>query len=93
MSNILRTYERDIIKGNIAKEKRSVKKGFQQEWANHREKKYIVKDEDGNVIADNTPRNTMRKKKPHFDNVEQYSRMLAYADLMRKEKSEAAETK
>ncbi len=88
MSSITRKMERNIIKNNIRKDGRSIKRCFSQEWADFREKKYVTKDEDGNVILDRTPRNTMPKKQSHFDNVEQYNRLFAYFDGLKKSKKE-----
>lgn len=92
MSSIMRKLERDIVKSKIRKDSRSVKQCFEQEWADFREKKYVTKNEDGNVVADNTPRNTMRKKQRHFDNVEQYNRLFAYMDSLKNAKKEEVVT-
>lgn len=88
MSSITRKIERSIVRNKIKKDGRSVKQCFADEWKNHREKKYIVKDADGNIVQDNTPKNTMTKKQLHFDNPEQYFGMFAWADQMKKEKEE-----
>lgn len=90
MSSVVRKLERNIIKNKITKDGRSVKKCFEQEWADFREKKYVIKDEDGNTIADNTPVNTMRKKQNHFDNVEQYNRLFAYIKSLKNDEIEEA---
>ena len=92
MSSVVRKLERNIVKNNIRKDGRSVKKCFEQEWADFREKKYVTKDEDGNIISDNTPRDTMRKKQRHFDNVEQYNRLFAYMDSLKNSKNEEVVT-
>lgn len=92
MSSVVRKLERNIVKNNIRKDGRSVKKCFEQEWADFREKKYVTKDEDGKIISDNTPRNTMRKKQRHFDNVEQYNRLFAYMDSLKNAKNEEVVT-
>ena len=78
MSNILRKLERNMVKENIKKDGRSVKRCFESEWSKYREKKYVTKDEDGNIISDKTPRNTMKKKQQHFDSMEQYTRFFNY---------------
>lgn len=90
MSSVVRKLERNVIKNKIKKDGRSVKKCFEQEWADFREKKYVIKDEDGNTIADNTPVNTMRKKQNHFDNVEQYNRLFAYIKSLKNDEIEEA---
>ena len=92
MSSITRKLERNIVKNNIRKDGRSVKRCFEQEWADFREKKYVTKDEEGNVISDRTPRNTMPKKQRHFDNVEQYNRLFAYMDSLKNPKNEEVVT-
>lgn len=83
MSNILRSMERKVVKENIRKDNRSVKRCFEDEWLQHRDKKYITKDEDGKVLSDKTPQNTMKKKQRHFDNVDQYTRFFAYIDSLK----------
>ena len=88
MSSITRKLERNIVKNNIRKDGRSVKRCFEQEWADFREKKYVTKDEEGNVISDRTPRNTMPKKQNHFDNVEQYNKLFAWMNSLRSESKE-----
>ena len=92
MSSITRKLERNIVKSNIRKDGRSVKRCFEHEWEDFREKKYVTKDEEGNVISDRTPRNTMPKKQRHFDNVEQYSKLFAYMDSLRNARKEEAVT-
>lgn len=84
----LRSLERQVVKSKLADEKINVKRGFANAWKGFREKKYVVKDDDNNIVADNTPRNTMKAKQSHFDNVEQYNKLFAYADALRNEKSE-----
>lgn len=86
MSNITRKLERNIVKNNIKKDGRSVKKCFEQEWTDFREKKYVTKDEEGNVISDRTPRNTMPKKQIHFDNIEQYNGLFTYMNGLKNAK-------
>lgn len=56
--------------------------------SDYREKKYVIKDEDGNVIVDNTPKNTMKKKQNHFDNVESYNRLFAYIESLKNDEKE-----
>lgn len=93
MSNILRKMERDIVKAGLRKEGKSVKQGFDQAWKDYREKKYVIKDEDGNVIVDTTPKNTQKKKQNHFDSVDQYTRVFAYMDALKNAQSvEIADT-
>lgn len=87
MSNILRKIERNKVKAEIKKDGRSVKRNFEEGWRKFREAKYVVKDEEGNVISDKTPRNTMPKKQMHFDNVEQYNRFFAYMNGLKNEQS------
>jgi hypothetical protein len=84
----LRSLERQVVKSKLADEKINIKRGFANAWKEFREKKYVVKDEEGNIVTDNTPRNTARAKQSHFDNVEQYNKLFAYADALRNEKSE-----
>ena len=84
----LRSLERQVVKSKLADEKISIKRGFANAWKEFREKKYVVKDKDGNIVANNTPRNTMKVKQSHFDNVEQYNKLFAYADALRNEKYE-----
>lgn len=88
MSSVLRKLERNVVKNNIRKDGRSVKRCFEQEWSDFREKKYVTKDDEGNVISDRTPRNTMRKEQQHFDNVEQYNRLFAYMNSLKNAKKE-----
>ena len=90
MSSVVRKLERNVIKNKIKKDGRNVKRCFASEWADFREKKYVIKDEDGNTIADNTPVNTMRKKQNHFDNVEQYNRLFAYIKSLKNDEIEEA---
>lgn len=82
MSSVLRKLERNIVKNSIEKDGRSVKKCFEQEWSDYREKKYVTKDEEGNIISDKTPKNTMKRKQYHFDNVEQYNNLFAYIEAL-----------
>lgn len=76
----LRRLERNKVKHEIRKDSRSVKRNFEDSWKKYREAKYIKKDEDGNIISNKTPKNTMPKKQYHFDNFEQYNRLFAYAN-------------
>lgn len=92
MSSITRKLERNIVKNNIRKNGRSVKRCFEQEWADFREKKYVTKDEEGNVISDRTTRNTMPKKQNHFDNVEQYNKLFAWMNSLNSAKKEEVVT-
>lgn len=85
--SFIRKLERGIIKAKIKKDKRSIKRCFEQEWSDFREKKYIAKDKKGNIISDKTPRNTMKKKQFHFDNAEQYTRFFAYMDSLKNAKA------
>ena len=85
MSNVLRKMERSIIRDQIRKDRRKSKDCFADAWKSFREKKYIVKDESGNIISDNTPRNTMPKKQRHFDSTEQYNNLFAFMDGLKKE--------
>lgn len=89
----IRKYERSIVKHNIEKEGSSVKRTFSKRWDDFREKKYVTKDADGNVISDKTPKNTMRKKQNHFDNVEQYTRLFAWMDSVRAAREKKIENK
>ena len=82
----LRKLERQVVRNGLVKEKKSIKRGFESAWNSFRESRYVTKDNEGNVISDNTPKNTMRKKQQHFDNVEQYNRFFAYIDGLKKEK-------
>lgn len=84
MSSIIRKMERDMVKANLKKKGMNVKRGFEQAWQDHRETKYVIKDEEGNIIADMTPKNTQKKKQRHFDNVEQYTNLFAYVDSLKK---------
>jgi len=90
----LRKLERSIVKSKIKKESKikreggSVKHTFENRWKEYRDNKYVTKDEDGNVISDLTPRNTMPKKQRHFDNVQQYNNMFAFFDKLRAESKE-----
>lgn len=83
----LRSLERQVVKSKLADEKISIKGGFANAWKEFREKKFVVKDDEGNIVADNTPKNTMRTKQSHFDNVEQYNKLFAYVVALRNEKS------
>lgn len=93
MSSILRKLERNKVKAEIKKDGRSVKRNFEDGWRKFREEKYVVKDDEGNVVSDNTPRNTMPKKQSHFDNVEQYSRLFSYVDSLKKKQESEEELK
>ena len=84
----LRKLERQVVKSTLQNEKKNVKKNFSTAWKEFREKSYVTKDADGNIVSDKTPKNTMKKKQVHFDNVEQYSKMLAYCDALRKQSNE-----
>lgn len=86
--SITRKLERNIVKNNIRKDGRSVKRCFEQEWADFREKKYVTKDEEGNVISDRTPKNTMPKKQNRFDNYDKYDRLFAWINSLRSESKE-----
>lgn len=90
MSNAIRKIERNTVKTRIRKETGNIN-AFETAWKDYREKKYVIKDEEGNVIVDNTPRNTMPKKQQHFDSMEQYTRLFAWADEL-KMKREVKET-
>lgn len=83
----LRNLERNILKNNIKKDGRSIKKCFEQEWNDYRENKYVTKDKSGNIISDKTPRNTMPKKQKHFDNIEQYTNLFAYIQSLKNGKN------
>lgn len=83
----LRRLERNKVKHEIRKDGRSVKRGFEDGWKKYREAKYVTKDEEGNIISDKTPKNTMPKKQMHFDNTEQYSRLFAYVNSKKAEKA------
>ena len=72
----------------LRKLERNVAKSKGISWSDFRKKKYIVEDEEGNIISDLTPRNTMKKKKPHFDNCEQYFNMFNYFDKLKAEAKE-----
>ncbi len=85
--SFIRKLERNMIKAKTKKDKRSVKRCFEQEWNDFRERKYITKDDKGNIISDKTPRNTMKKKQFHFDNAEQYTRFFAYMDSLKNAKA------
>lgn len=91
MSSILRKLERNKVKQNIKKDGRSVRRCFEQEWKDYRENKYVIKDEEGNVISDKTPKNTMKKKKRHFDNVEQYTNFFAFLNGLKDKNEEEDE--
>lgn len=81
----LRRLERNKVKHEIRKDGRSVKRGFEDSWKKYREAKYVTKDEEGNIIYDKTPKNTMSKKQMHFDDVEQYNRLLTYINGLKTE--------
>lgn len=83
MSSSLRRVERNAVKHNILKDGRSVKRCFEKEWEDYRKNKYTIKDEDDNVVSCEIPRNTMKKKQNHFDNVEQYNRLFSYMENLR----------
>lgn len=85
MSSILRTLERNTVKENIKKDGRSIKNCFETEWKKYRENKYVTKDEEGNIISNKTPKNTMKKKQQHFDSMEQYTRFFNYVDSLKSE--------
>lgn len=93
MSGALRKLERNKVKSEIKKDGRSVKRNFEDGWRKYREAKYVVKDEEGNVISDKTPRNTMPKKQQHFDNFEQYNRLFAYMNNLKNASSEEQKEK
>ena len=91
MSGALRKLERNKVKSEIRKDGRSVRRNFEDGWKKYRDKKYVTYDEEGNVISNKTPRNTMKKKQQHWDNGEQYARFLAYVDSLKKEKEISSE--
>lgn len=74
----LRKLERNRIKNNIKKDGKSVKRAFENDWKTYRENKYIVKDEDGNIISNTMPKDTTKKKQIHYDNMEQYKRLIGF---------------
>lgn len=82
MSNAIRKIERQVILQKVRRANGN-SSAFEENWKKYRESKYVVKDEAGNVITDNTPKNTMPKKQIHFDNTYQYTNMFAWADEQR----------
>ena len=79
----LRKMERSVVKAKATKNREK----FSGLWEEFRKKKYVVEDSDGNVVSDSTPRNTMKKKRPHFDNREQYINMFSYFEGIKKRES------
>lgn len=90
MSNAIRKIERQAI---LRRERSKNGNGnnFAEAWKLYRESKYVIKDEEGNVIQDNTPRNTMHKKQIHFDTMEQYANMWAWANEQEEKREESNE--
>ena len=72
----------------LRKLERSVTKAKGITWEEFRTKKYVVKDEEGKVVSDSAPRNTMKKKQSHFDNCKQYFNMFKYLNESREETKE-----
>ena len=84
----LRKLQRQAVKSKLQNEKKNVKNNFSTAWREFREKLYVTKDADGNIISNMTPKNTMKKKQLHFDNVEQYNKMFAYCDALHEKSNE-----
>lgn len=80
----LRKLERSIVKENARKNNES----FENAWNDFRDKKYVVKDENKNIIKNNMPKNTQKKKYNFFDNKQQYFKMFAWAKSMKNKKEE-----
>lgn len=80
----LRKLERNAVKN------KAIKDGvdFETAWSNYREQKYVAKDNEGNVVADRTPRSNQKKKQSHFDNKEQYFNMFNWMKNLRNKKNE-----
>lgn len=91
MSSILRSMERNIIKKNLEKKNISRKKSFKQNWGEYRDNKYITRDEDGNVISDNTPRDTTKRRQIHYDDKNQYFGLFSFVESLKNSKEEAVE--
>lgn len=87
MSNAIRKIERQAI---LRRERGKNGNGsnFANAWRSYRESKYVIKDEEGNVIQDNTPRNTMPKKHIHFDTMEQYANLWTFANEQEEKREE-----
>lgn len=83
MSNAIRKIERSVVRAKIENAA-----AFNSAWKDYREKKYVIKDEEGNVIVDNTPHNTMPKKQQHFDSMEQYTKLFAWMDDIQAKREE-----
>lgn len=81
----LRKLERQAVRTKMKKD--NVKhSSFKDYWQDFRNKKYVVKDENDNIVQDNTPRNTQKKKRVHFDNRQQYIKMFAFMDKLQDER-------
>lgn len=90
MSNAIRKIERQVLYDKVRKDNGN-SSAFGDTWKNYREQKYTVKDDEGNVISVNIPRNTMPKKQQHFDSMEQYTRLFAWADELENKREEKDE--
>lgn len=77
----IRKLERQAVRAKMSKEEIG-HKSFKDIWQEFRNKKYVTKDENGNVLMDSTPRNTQRKKQVHFDDKQQYVKLFAFADKL-----------
>ena len=83
----MRKYERSVIAHKAAKENTD----FKTAWEEYREKKFITKNEKKEIIINNTPKNTMKKKQSHFDNKKQYFNMLSWFANWRETKRQEKE--
>ena len=83
MSN-LRKYERAVVKHQAIKDG----KDFETAWDEYREKKYMIKDEEGKVLSDKTPRSNQKKKQVHYDDKRQYFNMFNWMKNMRNKREE-----
>lgn len=85
----LRKLERNVVKCHAIKNN----KDFDTAWTEYRESKYVVRDPDGNVLTDITPRSNQKKKQNHFDNKEQYFNMFTWFENMKAERAKKKEEK
>lgn len=72
----------------LRKLERSIAKNNGIAWSDFKKKKYVEEDKDGSIVSDFTPKNTMKKKRSHFDNCKRYFAMFDSIKESRKEKED-----
>lgn len=85
----VRKCERELIRAKLKNEKIN-HDSFRDMWQEFRKKKYVIKDDNGNITQDNTPKNTQKKKQQHFDNREQYLKLFSFMDELETKRNATA---